>query len=386
MLLVKTNVHVKLENLSITKKLEKIFKRFRIYIKKNPKLNRLIINVGKLCNIVSVFSKNLFEKICHNIEYLIKLFIDYTNFIGIYIIDFIIESPTSIIDVIIYSDQLTRCELGRIFCLICIIFNTIRIIFSINRLPCDTFYCPNYTRGYHIQKRILQRLRVYLILNILVCLYFTAQTADLRLVKKKTNVLIYKQQAFIYFLLAIFWYNLAYKVWFFKQNILSNDYFFQIISVEKFKKNLKYVFAERYNNRKYNQSVNKNYGNINILKIVKTAGKKDIIIRMRFLNVPGNNISSKYSIFNKNKKWEKMDFQYFKKIIKSINKYRLNPKFLSIFWGTQCKLRKNWFNTDIVLLNWNLFLILVILSLTIIELFLENSKKRKNSEKVSNSS
>jgi hypothetical protein len=60
-------------------------------------------------------------------------------------------------------------------------------------------------------------------------------------------------------------------------------------------------------------------------------------------------------------KWEKMDFQYFKKIIKSINKYRLNPKFLSIFWGTQCKLRKNWFNTDIVLLNWNLFLILVIL-------------------------
>ena len=381
---IKTNIYFRLQNSPLVKKLEKLVLKFRIYIRKNSKLNKLIINFGKLYNMVSVFSKNLIEKTFHSVEYLINLCLDYMNYLGIYIIDFIIESPTSIIDLIVYSDQLTKMELGRVFCLICIIVNTIRIIFFLKRLPCDVFYCPYYIRGYQMQRKIIQKLYIRLIFTILVCSYFTAQTITLRLVNKITNVAIYKRQVLVYFLLVVIWYDLTYKVWFFKRNNSFDNYLFRAISVEKFKKTLKHVFSERYNNRKYNQPNFKNHGNISVLKTIKTAGKKDIIVRIRFLNSIKSDISGNHPISNKHKKWERMDYQFYRKIVKSLNRYRLNPKFLSIFWGINSKIKKDSFNTDFILSNWNLFFMIVILSFIVIEAILEYKKKKQNYEKTCN--
>nr|UXY87597.1 hypothetical protein CcurKRNrm1_p067 [Cryptomonas curvata]UXY87828.1 hypothetical protein CcurKRNrm2_p137 [Cryptomonas curvata] len=377
----KTNVLHSLQNWPVVKKLDKLGRASRIFIKKQPKINKMIINFGKLYNMVSVYSKNVFEKILRNIQYLIKLFFDYMNYLGIYIIDFIIESPTSIIDLIIYSDKLTRMELGRIFFLICITFNSFRIILSLKRLPCNVLYCPNYTGGFRTQRRIIQRHYIQWTITALVCTFFTAQTAKLRLIEKITSLKIYKQQVLVYFLLVIIWYDLGYKVWFFKQDNPSNDYIFEIISVEKFKKTLKQIYAERYNNRKYNQPNFKGQGNINIYKATKIAGNKDIIVKMRILSSIENNSSNNNSIFNK--KWENMDYRFFRKIVKSLNKYSLSPKFLSIFLAIEPKKKKKPFNTDLLLSNWNLFFIIVIFSLTVVEGWLEYQKKNKNYKKSS---
>ena len=361
-----------LNQLLVVKKFGKIITRSRIWIKNEPKINKLLTNIAKLYTLFSASVKYSFEKTIQYSQYMWKQFVIYTNSFGIYITDFIIESPTSIIDLILYWNNLTKMELGRVICSLIMTMNTIRIIIFLKALPCDLFFCPNYIGGYRIQSKIIQRLYIQSILTNLVCWYFTVQSTKLRTFDIRINLTLYKQQALVYFLLIVLWYNLSYKIWFFKQNNNSNTQVFRVISIKKFKKILKYFYAERYNNEKYDKPHLNKEGNVKVLNAIKSITKKDLIISMRLLNTIEN------QSIEENNNWKKMNYRIYTKITKSLDKYAKKPNFTGIFIQMETKSQTEFFDTDFILSNWNLILSIVIFSLTVIEGLLEHYKNKNN--------
>ena len=173
--------------LNLSVKVATLERDFRVCVRKNPKINIFLINCAKLFSMATMLIKNLFEKfsICLN-ESSEKL-LTYLSLIWIHIIDFAIESPTSVIDLIIYWNQLTKIEIGKTFCLMLISINTVRIVSFVKNLPCDKFFCPNYAEGYQTQLRIIQRLYFQLIATSFFCVCSVARTADSRISQKRIS-------------------------------------------------------------------------------------------------------------------------------------------------------------------------------------------------------
>ena len=158
------NSSLKMQILSLNEKLALLEINFRMWVKRNPKINIFLINFARLCNMASAITKNFFEKFIIYLNKSIKKLIAFTGSVGDFVIDFVINSPTSVIDVFIYWNQLTKIEMGKTLCLVLICINTVRIVFFIKHTPCDPFYCPNYIGGYQTQLEIIHRLFIQLIL------------------------------------------------------------------------------------------------------------------------------------------------------------------------------------------------------------------------------
>ena len=159
---------------------------------------------------------------------------------------------------------------------------------------------------------------------------------------------------------------------FFKQNNNSNTQVFRVISIKKFKKILKYFYAERYNNEKYDKPHLNKEGNVKVLNAIKSITKKDLIISMRLLNTIEN------QSIEENNNWKKMNYRIYTKITKSLDKYAKKPNFTGIFIQMETKSQTEFFDTDFILSNWNLILSIVIFSLTVIEGLLEHYKNKNN--------
>lgn len=370
---------------SLPVKLTTLERNFRVCIKKNPKINIFLINCAKLFNMATVIIKNFFEKCIIYLKESSKKFLTYSNSIGIQIIDFVIESPTSVIDLIIYWNQLTKIEMGKTFCLMLISINTVRIVSFLKNLPCDKFFCPNYTEGYQTQLKIIQRLYIQWIMTALVCLCFIARTASSRILQKGSSILFYKYQISIYFLVMIIWYDLGLKVWFFKRNNTSNGYIIRFVSIKNFKKILKYFYNERYNNHKYTKFEFKIQGNINFLKSINNTIDKNIMISIRLLNSIEENLANDpISTQSNTKEWKNMDHQIYRKILNSIDTYSKNNDFTGIFMSIEYKKKTTFVDADIVLSNWNFIYSLILFGLTLYEYIIEyqkNNKKKEDLEK-----
>mmetsp|Transcript_20627 Transcript_20627/g.43343 ORF Transcript_20627/g.43343 Transcript_20627/m.43343 type:complete len:382 (-) Transcript_20627:33-1178(-) len=366
-------------------KLTTLERKFRVCIKKNPKINIFLINCAKLFSMATVIIKNFFEKCIIYLKESSKKLLTYSSSIGIHIIDFIIESPTSIIDLVIYWNQLTKIEIGKTFCLMLISINTVRIVSFLKNLPCDKFFCPNYAEGYQTQLKIIQRLYIQWIMTVLVCMYFIARTASSRIFQKGISILVYKYQISIYFLIMIIWYDLGLKVWFFKRNDTSNGYIIRFVSIKNFKKILKYFYNERYNNRKYTKLEFKIQGNVNFLKSINNTINKNIMISIRLLNSIEENLTKDPITTQSNTKaWKNMDHHIYRKIVDSIDNYSKHHDFTGIFVSVEYKKQTALIDADIILSNWNFIYSFILFGLTLYEYIIEyrkNSKKQEDLEK-----
>jgi hypothetical protein len=372
---------------SLPVKLAILERNFRTSVKKNPKINIFLINCAKLFNIATVITRNFFEKCIIYLKKTNKKLLIYLSSIGIYIIDFVIESPTSVIDLIIYWNQLTKIEIGKTICLMLISINTVRIVSFLRNLPCDEFFCPNFTEGYQTQLKIIQRLYIQWIMTALICVCFIARTANSRIVQKEISILVYEYQIPIYFLIMIIWYDLGLKVWFFKKNNTSNGYIIRFVSIKNFKKILKYFYHERYNNRKYTKLEFKIQGNVNFFESLNNTTNKNIMISIRLLNSIEKNLTQNPITTQSNTNtWENMDRQIYRKIVNSIDNFSKNHDFTGIFMSIEYK-KKTRIDADIILSSWNFIYSFILFSLTLYEYIIEyrkNSKKQQDLEKINN--
>jgi hypothetical protein len=375
--------------LSLTEKLSLLEMNFRIWIKKNPKINIFLINFAQLCNMASAMIKKFFEKCIIYLNKSIKKLIAFTGSVGDFVIDFVINSPTSVIDLIIYWNQLTKIEMGKTICLLLICINTVRIVFFIKRTPCDALYCPNYIGGIQTQLRIIQRLYIQLILTIFVCIGFIARTADSRIILKgmgisvyKYQKLIYKCQIPIYFLIFISWYDIGKKIWFFKRNNTPNSRVIRFISIQNFKKILRYFFTERYNNRDNTKLEFKIQGNLNFLKYEDETLDETIMISLRLINPAEENLTKNPFTTQSNvKPWENLDYRMYRRILRSIDKYSKSRDFIGIFLAVEYKKQTTFTDADTILSNWNFLYSLILFCLTIYEFMVEYQKNKKEVEK-----
>lgn len=367
--------------LNLPVKVATLERDFRVCVRKNPKINIFLINCAKLYSMATMLIKNLFEKFIICLKESSEKLLTYLSSIWIHIIDFAIESPTSVIDLIIYWNQLTKIEIGKTFCLMLISINTVRIVSFVKNLPCDKFFCPNYAEGYQTQLKIIQRLYIQWIMTALVCMHFINRTASSRNIQKGISILVYKYQISIYFLIMIIWYDLGLKLWFFKRNNTFNVYIIRLSSIEKFKRILKYFYNERYNNCKYNKLEFKNQGNVNFLKSINN----NIMISIRLLNsIEENSTKDTITTQSNTKEWENIDHQIYKKIAYSIDKYSKNDDYTGIFMSVEYKKKKALIHGDIILSNWNFIYSFILFGLTIYEYIIEyrkNSKKQEDLEK-----
>jgi hypothetical protein len=173
------------------------------------------------------------------------------------------------------------------------------------------------------------------------------------------------------------WYNFSYKLWLFGQDTIINKFEFRNISVKTSKRILKYIFIDRYTNRKYISENFKNRGNIKI----SYSEENQLTISFRSLDSFTEDIDKNYSASNSEDKiWEKLDYGLYNRIIKSIDLYSKSPRFTGVYLKIHRENNPTILTTDFILCNWNLVCVIVIFILTLIE-YLKNKKKKKE-EKV----
>lgn len=233
----------------------------KIWIKKNPKINEFTVSIGKLYLFLSVFFKYLGEKITKAAKYYLNVIVKYTDPFRITIVNFITESPVSIIDLGIYLNRLRILEKAQIFCAFINLVLSMRIVFFLKNLPCDSFFCPNYKGGYAVQLGVIQRIYFQSIISFLVCSYFIAKLVKKRIALDQTDFKIYKIQSIIYFIITVLWFELGNKIWFLKEDSLTNNRIFRVTTIKELKKISKFFLHERYNNRKYEKPDLKYQGN-----------------------------------------------------------------------------------------------------------------------------
>jgi len=345
--------------------------QWKFWIKKNPKINEFALNIGKLYLFLSVFFKYLYKKITGTAKYYLNIVMKYADPFQITIVNFMMESPISIIDLAIHLNRLRMLEKAQLFCAFINLVLSMKIVFFLKNLSCDSFFCPNYKGGYVVQLGIIQRLYFQSTLSFLVCIYFITKILEKRITRDQTDFKIYRRQSIIYFIITILWFELGNKIWFLKEDNLTNNRVFRVTTIKELKKISKFFLHERYNNRKYEKSDLKHQGNffswVETVTILRTLDSIEdgTILQPQFQKLTFN----RFQIHHLEKFYENME--------------NIKPRYMII--GIEINGQNKNIGLDVILSNWNFICSISMFGLSVLEGLLNyynhTKKAKQNSEK-----